>query len=182
MNHSKYKAVPTPAYIVMRWHLSAIGDSSRNNGLTFISAWFTDLWPGVIWFSAAGAHEEVKTLVSESCREKPITEGNSLMEWWAVGWDNRYTTVCIRLTLTSSLQSSGAQSSRVFLQATRGQATHRHTSYITAAWLQDLLVSLTIKYTEQGVLWLEWCKLNLEALVYLQSHNSDDAWNSVSQH
>lgn len=28
----------------------------------------THLCPGVMWFSAAGAHEEVNTLVSESCR------------------------------------------------------------------------------------------------------------------
>lgn len=30
----------------------------------------TNLCPGVIWFSTAGALEEVKTLVSESCMDK----------------------------------------------------------------------------------------------------------------
>lgn len=30
----------------------------------------THLCPGVMWFSASGAHEEVNTLVSESCSDK----------------------------------------------------------------------------------------------------------------
>lgn len=90
--------------------------------------------------------------------EKPRAGENSLTEgeWGGGGYKNTPTCetgVRHGLTLMSSLQSSGAQSSRVFLQATRRQATESHTQK-PATWLGYgdagcVCVRLCIKYTEQ---------------------------------
>lgn len=94
--------------------------------------WVIHLCPGVMWFSAAGAHEEVNTLVSESCQYTQKQEVQKCLK-------KQLFIVCLilwcvmllwELTPTSSLQSSGAKSSRVFLQATRRQTIMSHKGQI----------------------------------------------------
>lgn len=102
------------------------------------------LCPGVMWFSAAGAHEEVNTLVSESCGHTHNTEETVLFlihaKYFVLTW--RLLPAVHPLTLTSSLQSSGAQSSKVLLQVTRRQQKRSQ----LMRWVGWVNMCLELKY------------------------------------